>query len=233
MNRETNKKTIAKQSLLLTMSLTVIIAIFEVIQACKNYRDGMNIFDLCSFATANMTVYCLMLILINLIMFPMAVTFYKESGISLKDEIFSKGTLGRDVVYGIIGAVISSLLSLLSLFVQGNRTDMAFEGISKQTPSLVVLEIISLVLVSGFCKEIYFRGFAKNFSSDIFGETGALLLFNILFGLLDWFNMGHSFVAGLVWIITYKKTKHLIAPMIAHGGMNLIAIIYYIVMQNI
>lgn len=232
MNREINKNTLAKQSLLLTMTLTAILAILEVIQACTNYRDGMNIFDLCSFATANMTGYCLVLILINLIVLPMALMLYKESGISLKEEIFDKKTLGRDIVFGIVGAVISSLLSLLSLIVQGNRTDMAFEGISEQTPSLVILEIISLVFISGFCKEIYFRGFAKNFASDIFGEIGAFLLFNMLFGLLDWFNMGHSFIAGLVWIFIYKKTKHLIAPMIAHGGMNLIAIIYYIVMTN-
>ena len=61
------------------------------------------------------------------------------------------------------------------------------------------------------------------------GETTALLLFNMMFGLLDWFNMGHSFVVGLLWIWGYKKGKHLIVPMIAHGGMNLISVVFYII----
>ncbi len=33
-------------------------------------------------------------------------------------------------------------------------------------------------LTSGICKEIYFRGFAKRFCGEVFGETAALLLFN-------------------------------------------------------
>lgn len=97
------------------------------------------------------------------------------------------------------------------------------------TVSEIVLMAISLGIVSGICKEIFFRGFAKNFCSGVLGETTALLLFNIMFGLLDWFNMGHSFVVGLLWIWGYKKSKHLIVPMIAHGGMNLISVVFYII----
>ena len=52
------------------------------------------------------------------------------------------------------------------------------------------------------------------------------LLFNLMFGLLDWYNMGASFVSGLLWIWGYRKRKHLIVPMIAHGGANLIGIIF-------
>ena len=77
--------------------------------------------------------------------------------------------------------------------------------------------------------EIFFRGFAKNFCAGVLGETTAFLLFNMMFGLLDWFNMGHSFVVGLLWIWGYKKSKHLIVPMLAHGGMNLISVVFYII----
>ncbi|MBR1385047.1 MAG: CPBP family intramembrane metalloprotease, partial [Ruminococcus sp.] len=69
---------------------------------------------------------------------------------------------------------------------------------------------------------------AKHFCGDVFGETAALLMFNVLFGMLDWFNMGHSFIVGLLWIWGYKKSGKLIVPMIAHGGMNLISVAYYI-----
>ena len=106
---------------------------------------------------------------------------------------------------------------------------MAFGGWDRLTVGEIVLMAISLGFVSGICKEIFFRGFAKNFCGSVLGETAALLLFNMMFGLLDWFNMGHSFVVGLLWIWGYKKSNHLIVPMIAHGGMNLVSVVFYII----
>ncbi|MBP5261092.1 MAG: CPBP family intramembrane metalloprotease [Clostridiales bacterium] len=37
---------------------------------------------------------------------------------------------------------------------------------------------------------------------------------------------------GLICIWAYKKTGHLIAPMIAHGGINFIALVYWIVVTG-
>ena len=185
--------------------------------------------DIASYANANLNVYCLVLILANLILLPSAILLYKQSGISLKEEIFDKSTLSKDIVLGVVLAGASSVISLFSLIVMRGRTDLAFGGWDKLTVSEIVLMAISLGIVSGICKEIFFRGFAKNFCAGVLGETTALLLFNMMFGLLDWFNMGHSFVVGLLWIWGYKKGKHLIVPMIAHGGMNLISIVFYII----
>ena len=128
--------------------------------------------------------------------------------------------------------VIAALADLAFVLVSYGQTELAFVDNIRKTPGLVILYFISLVLVSGICKEIYFRGFAKNFCSSVFGENVAFLLFNMLFGLLDWYNMGYSFVLGLVCIWGYKKRKHLIVPMIVHGGVNLIGIIYGLIMQS-
>lgn len=219
----------AEKALKITTLLTLIVAGYEVFRSCQNYQTGMNLLDIASYANADLDMYCLVLILANLILLPSVILLYKQSGLSLKEEIFDKSSLSKDVVLGIVLAVISSVISLFSIVVMKGRTDLAFGGWDRLTVSEIVLMTIALVFVSGICKEIFFRGFAKNFCGSVLGETAALLLFNVMFGMLDWFNMGHSFVVGLLWIWGYKKSKHLIVPMIAHGGMNLISVLFYII----
>ncbi len=226
--KDTNSQS-AEKALKITTSITLIVAGYEVLCVCQNYQIGMNVLDIASYANANLKVYCFVLILANLILIPSAVFLYKQSGISLKEEIFDKSTLRKDVVLGIFLAGASSVINLFSLILMRGRTDLAFDGWDRLTIGEIVLMVISLVVISGICKEIFFRGFAKNFCGSVFGDTASLLLFNMMFGLLDWFNMGISFVVGVLWIWGYKKSKHLIVPMIAHGGMNLISVVFYII----
>lgn len=227
MNNTTNQN--AEKAIGITTALTFMVAGYEVFRSCQNYRSGMNLLDIASFANADLNTYCLVLILANIILLPRAILLYKNSGISLKDEIFNKESLKKDIVLGVTLAVISSLISLLSIVVNKGRTSLAFEGWGSLSVSEILLMVVSLGFVSGICKEIYFRGLAKNFCGNAFGEIAALLLFNVMFGMLDWFNMGHSFIVGLLWIWGYRKSKHLIVPMIAHGGMNLISVVYFLI----
>ena len=50
---------------------------------------------------------------------------------------------------------------------------------------------------------------------------------------LDWYNIGFSFFAGLIWIWAYKKSGHLISSIIAHGGANLAGIIFLIITNGV
>ena len=221
----------AKRALTLTTVLTLFVAGFEVLIAYTNYRPGMNFFDLASYVTSNRYIYYLILILANMIMLPGAVLLFKENGLSLKDEIFEKKTLGKDILIGIIALALTGIPSILSTFIYGCQTDMAYKA-GKQTIGLTIMGIIALGLVSGIVKEIFFRGLAKVFCGSVMGEMTALLLFNVLFAMLDWYNFGLSFVIGLIWIGAYKKSGHLISPMIAHGGINIIALIYWILVTQ-
>lgn len=222
------KNVYAERALKITTILTLLVAGYEVARACSNYKEGMNFLDLASYSTADLNTYCIILILANLILLPSAILLYKQSEISLKDEIYVKETLGKDIGLGIVLAIISASVSLLSLIVMKGRTELAFAGWGNLSISEVMLMTVSLGFVSGICKEIFFRGFAKNFCGPVLGEWPALILFNILFGMLDWHNMGHSFIVGMLWIWGYKKSNHLIVPMIAHGGMNLISVVFYV-----
>lgn len=220
----------AEKALKITTLLTLMVGGYEIFRSCQNYQAGMNLLDIASYATADLNTYCLMLIFANLILLPSAILLYKQNGISLKEEIYDKSSLGKDIILGIVLAVLSSLLNLVYYLIsmQG-RTNLAFSGWDKLSVGEILMQTIALVFVSGICKEIYFRGFAKNFCGSVLGETTALLLFNMMFAMLDWFNVGQSFLLGLVWIWGYKKRKHLIVPMIAHGGANLISILFTII----
>ena len=116
----------AQKALNITTLLTIIVAGYEVFCSCQNYQTGMNLLDIASYANAKLNVYCLVLILANLILLPSAILLYKQSGISLQEEIFDKSTLSKDIVLGIVLAGASSVMSLVSLIVMRGRTDLAF-----------------------------------------------------------------------------------------------------------
>ena len=220
----------AGKAITITTVLTLFIAAFEMVNALRFYKPGMNLLDIASYVQANKQIFAFTFIFGNLVLFPGAWLLYKANGISLKKEIFERETLLGDILWGIILAIIASILSLLWLPVYKGRTELAFVEDGRMGVGLTILYVISLVFVSGICKEIYYRGFAKRFCGAIFGEVTALLLFNMLFALLDWYNFGYSFVLGLVCIFGYQKRKRMAVPMIIHGGTNLISIIYIIVM---
>lgn len=164
------KNVYAERALKITTILTLLVAGYEVARACSNYKEGMNFLDLASYATADLNTYCIILILANLILLPSAILLYKQSEISLKDEIYVKETLGKDIGLGIVLAIISASVSLLSLIVMKGRTELAFAGWGNLSISEVMLMTVSLGFVSGICKEIFFRGFAKNFCGPVLGE---------------------------------------------------------------
>ena len=220
----------AGKAVTITTVLTLFTATFEMANALRFYKPGMNLLDIASYVQANKWIFAFTFIFGNLVLFPSALLLYKANGISLKKETFEKETLGGDIIWGVILAIAASLLSLLWLPIYKGRTELAYVEDGKMGVVITILYVISLVLVSGICKEIYFRGFAKRFCGTVFGEMTALLLFNMLFALLDWYNFGYSFILGLVCIFGYQKRKRMIVPMIVHGGTNLISIIYIIIM---
>ena len=223
----------AKTALAITTALTLFVAGYEVLTAMLHYQNGMNFFDIASFATVDMDIYCLVLILANIIMLPWAVLLFRQSGISMKKEIAERKTLGRDILLGLAALSATLILSLGYAFLySAGKTELGnFD--TNATPGTTIIKIISLVFVSGIIKEIYFRSFAKHFVGKVLGETPALLLFNLMFAMLDWYNIGFSFFAGLIWIWAYKKSGHLISSIIAHGGANLAGFIFLIITNGV
>ena len=183
----------AKRALTLTTILTLFVAGFEIFIAYANYKPGMNFFDLASYVTSNRYIYYLILIVANMVLLPGAVLLFKENGLSLKDEIYGKKTLRKDIFYGIAALALTGIPTLLSTFVYGLQTDMACKG-EEMTPGSFIMGVLALGIVSGIVKEIFFRGLAKVFCGSVMGEMTALILFNVMFAMLDWYNFGLSFI---------------------------------------
>ena len=100
----------AKRALTLTTVLTLFIAGAELLIAYSSYRPGMNFLDITSYVTSNKYIYFLLLIIGNMSLLPGAVLLYRENGISLKDEIYSRDTLGKDIVTGLAALAASEIL---------------------------------------------------------------------------------------------------------------------------
>ena len=90
--------------------------------------------------------------------------------------------------------------------------------------SFVLLEVLSLVIVSGFLKEIYFRGIPYYLLKNKFGELNTFLFGNICFAIIDWPNFGLSFFTGGIWYLFFRRNGSLIIPIIGHGLCNLLGI---------
>ena len=224
-------KTNATRAITITATLTLFVTGFEIFMAYTHYKQGMNFIDIGSYVTSNRYFYYLILIAANMILLPGAVLLFKENGISLKEEILGKKTSWKDILIGIIALALSGVAALIQTFVYMGQTDLAFKA-DRPSVGITIMGVIALVFVSGIVKEILFRGLAKVFCGPVMGEMCALILFNVMFTMLDWYNFGFSFILGLICIWAYKKTGHLIAPMIAHGGINLIALVYWIVVTG-
>ncbi|MCR5167233.1 MAG: hypothetical protein K6C13_08460 [Oscillospiraceae bacterium] len=156
----------AKRATGIVTTLTLV-ASFELLFAFTEYKHGMTIGDVVSYVTNQHHIYLLLLIIANIAIFPSAWLLYKENGISLKDEIYDKKTLGKDILYGIIAFAVSELISdvygwLINLIPGIGATELARQGRELNT-GVIIMDVISLVLVSGIFKEIYFRGLAKRF----------------------------------------------------------------------
>lgn len=225
------RKSNATRAIAITTALTLFVTGFEIFMAYTHYEPGMNFIDIASYVASNRYFYYLVLIAANMILLPGAVLLFKENGISLKQEISEKKTIGKNILIGIIGLALAGISALLSTLIYRGQTDLAAKP-APQSVGLLIMGFIALGLVSGIVKEILFRGLAKVFCGQVMGEMTALILFNVLFTMLDWYNFGFSFVLGLICIWAYKKTGHLLAPMIAHGGVNIASLIYLVLVNK-
>lgn len=87
-------------------------------------------------------------------------------------------------------------------------------------PELTVRQIVLLAVCSGFSEEVFFRGVLQR-------EIG-LLWASTIFGLLHFVNLAYALWAGIVGVLlglAFQKGGTLLAPVIAHGAYNLLALL--------
>lgn len=87
-------------------------------------------------------------------------------------------------------------------------------------PGLTVRQIVLLALCSGFSEEVFFRGVLQR-------EIG-LFWASAIFGLLHFVNLAYALWAAIVGVLlglAFREGSTLLAPVIAHGTYNLLALL--------
>lgn len=201
-------------SILLLMLVTTFIAGYEFLTAVKNFQSTGNIFDFCSGAV-DYVPYSMIFLLVLFLVLPLALFLFYENGISVKSAVFDKKYLPSDILLGIGIGILSVVIACPFALLREWGTTYSHDYAYDTSVWFYILMILSLSIVCGILKELYFRGFALHFLADVFGENASILLTAILFGIADWQNMGSSIILGLLWGFIYKKKRRLIIPMIA------------------
>ena len=228
MNESVKKEKIGMQALILLMMITALVVIYEVGTAINYLTIGDNFFDF-SLKASDTIPYCFVLMLVLFGAFPMAYVLFKNSNISLSKAIYDKNQLLGDVGLGLLGGILGAIVALVFNIVHIHFAVQTTGEVAELSVSVLSLRVFSLVIVCGILKEIYYRGFAKHFMKEIMGEKMAFLMTNILFGILDWQNLGASFISGLIWGRMYQKRERLIVPIVAHASLNLMGILFQVI----
>lgn len=215
-------------SLFLLMFITITVAGCEFFTAVKNFNPEGNVFDFCAGAVEYVP-YCMMFFIVLFTVLPAALLLYKSNDISLKAAVYDKKYLPTDIFTGLILGGISSAIAYPFSLMKTLGCSYTHVNNLDKSPWLYILIFLSLSVTCGILKEIYFRGFAKYFLADTFGMNISILFTSILFCIVDWQNMGSSLILGLLWGFMYKKKDRLIIPIIAHGTLNCIGIIWMLI----
>lgn len=89
--------------------------------------------------------------------------------------------------------------------------------------------IAIMAVAAGVCEELMFRGVMQTWISGFAPLAVAVAAPNLLFGVLHMRTVLYAVIAGLVGVylgVLYAATGDLLAPVVAHGVYDLIALAY-------
>lgn len=214
-------KNASVKGILLSVALPSIVTAFIIgIFGVMSWQSGLGIFEFVAltwdkFYTSILITY----IIVLPACFPLVVSIFKKENIVLQKQVTSPAKIKGDLLFGGLAAICSYIFFYVDVHVLLKMPVEKTENVS-----LALLEMVSLVMVSGVFKEIYFRGVPYILLRPKIGEWKAFLIGNLWFAVLDWPNLGLSFFIGLIWYLFYRKRGSLLVPIIGHGVFNLFGI---------
>ena len=91
------------------------------------------------------------------------------------------------------------------------------------------LRIVAMAIAAGVCEELMFRGVFQTWITGYMPVVFAILLSNIIFGLLHMRTVLYAVIAGLIGVyfgILFAATQNLLVPIISHGLYDAVALEY-------
>jgi membrane protease YdiL (CAAX protease family) len=141
-----------------------------------------------------------------------------------------------------VGA-LAALPPLFGLSVMWNSGSSAYRRIRETLettllPQLAVLsmwELAVLMTVTGFGEEMLFRGFLQGLLEGALGPLAGLLAASVIFGLAHPVTAAYFAVTALMGVylgLLWNGTDNLLAPVIAHGLYDFLAIRWMLTRRN-
>lgn len=159
-----------------------------------------------------------------------AYAFSLVLGVSLADEIHLNV---KDAAIGIVATLpLAGFLwwfsnTTLEQFTAFRNSQIKFfSGIGFE---LTPWRIAILAVAAGISEELLFRGLLQNWIAGFAPVAAAIVLSNMVFGLLHMRTLLYAVIAGLVGVylgVLYAATGNLLAPIAAHALYDAVALEY-------
>jgi membrane protease YdiL (CAAX protease family) len=144
------------------------------------------------------------------------------------------------------GAAVGALASLPPLFgltVMWDSESSAYRRVRETLettllPQLAALsrwELAVLMVVTGFGEEMLFRGFLQGLLEGALGPLAGLAAASVIFGLAHPVSVAYFVVTALMGVylgLLWNETENLLAPVVAHGLYDFLAIRWMLARRN-
>ena len=154
---------------------------------------------------------------------------FEKGNLSVLGLTPTKGRLKYITILFIVSAILSASAFLLRMYFAKEEYTI--------TQSLTVKSVLLdtwYQLRTGLTEELLFRGVLLYILIKKIGQTKAIIISSIVFGLLHWINAGvwgnptqmilvfiFTFVMGLLLAYSYARTFSMLIPFAIHFGWNL------------
>jgi len=140
---------------------------------------------------------------------------------------------GNDIAWGVIATLPPAFFlfwfsrTSIPALVSFRQSQIAFfAGIGFEfTP----LRIVLMAIGAGVSEELLFRGVLQTWLADHGPLVAAIIVSNVVFGLLHFRTALYAIIAGLIGVylgVLYALTDNLITPIITHGLYDALALEY-------
>jgi membrane protease YdiL (CAAX protease family) len=147
-----------------------------------------------------------------------------SAGLGLRREPGVGGDVGAGLIAGIAALVATTALVGLLRAITGSEppaSPLGATGAAWEIPNALLALVTAPV-----CEEIAFRGFLFGGLRRRFRFVGAAAISAAVFAVIHGqpFTMPALFAAGLIQAAVYERRRSLVAPMVAHAFVNLVAV---------
>jgi membrane protease YdiL (CAAX protease family) len=154
------------------------------------------------------------------------------------------GSMLWPVIWGVAAGIgcfaVMSALDLLSWSPFARLRELVERALTSMLHQATTLQLAALAAAAGIGEEVLFRGFLQQGLADalgrmqvnpVIGQWAAIGIAALIFGLCHALSKTYLIAATLIGALLgylYLSADHILAPIVAHGLYDFIAILYFV-----